>query len=326
MTSPSTAVTTVYSNDIGELEVTARTEVAHDVVSVVLAARGGGELPAWTPGAHIDLLLTPELTRQYSLCGSPAERKTWRIGVLRAAASRGGSQHIHEELTPGARVPVRGPRNNFPLLTARAYVFLAGGIGITPLLPMIAESEAAGARWTLFYGGRTRDSMGFLDDLARYGDRVVVRPEDERGMLDLDTILGQPQAGALVYACGPEGLLQAVENRCAAWPAGSLHVERFAAKPVDAAAAGTSFEVLCQRSGITVTVPADRSILEVVREAGVPAQSSCIEGVCGTCETAVVEGEPDHRDSLLSETEKAAGDHMMICVSRSRGPRLVLDL
>lgn len=326
MTAPSTAVTTVYSEHVSELQVTERNEAADGVVSLVLAAPDGSELPAWTPGAHVDLLLTPELTRQYSLCGSPADRTAWRIGVLRDPASRGGSQHVHEALTPGAPIRVRGPRNNFPLVGAAAYVFVAGGIGITPLLPMIAEAEAAGARWSLSYGGRTRASMAFLDELARYGDRVQVWPEDERGMLDLEAILGQPQPDALVYACGPEGLLQAVESRCAAWPAGSLHVERFAAKKVDAPAVVSSFEVLCQRSGITVTVPPDRSILEVVQEAGVAALSSCMEGVCGTCETAVVEGEPDHRDSLLSEEEKAAGDYMMICVSRSCGPRLVLDL
>ena len=324
--SPPTAVATVDSEHVGDLEVIARAQVAHDVVSLVLAAPDGSDLPAWTPGAHIDLLLTSELTRQYSLCGSPANPTAWRIGVLRDLASRGGSQHLHEELTPGARVRVRGPRNNFPLLAAPAYIFLAGGIGITPMLPMIAAAEAAGARWTLFYAGRARASMAFLDDLASYGERVVVRPENENGMLDLDEILGQPQAGALVYACGPEGMLRAVERRCAAWPAGSLHVERFAARPADAAAAVTSFEVVCQRSGITVTVPADRSILEVLQEAGVSALSCCLEGLCGTCETAVVEGEPEHRDSLLSVEEKASSDCMMICVSRSRGPRLVLDL
>jgi ferredoxin-NADP reductase len=225
----------------------------------------------------------------------------------------------------GSRLPVRGPRNHFPLVAAERYVFVAGGIGITPLLPMVAHAEQAGAEWQLFYGGRRRGSMAFLDELAGYGDRVVLRPEDEYGLLDLPTILA-PRPDTAVYACGPEALLQAVEQQCAAWPPGSLHVERFAAKPVDEGAEASSFEVVCQRSGITVTVPADRSILEVVQEEGVSALSSCLEGVCGTCETAVVEGVPDHRDSLLSEEEREAGDYMMICVSRSASPRLVLDL
>lgn len=326
MTGPTTAMTTLYSEHVSDLQVAARADVAEGIVSLTLTVPDGAELPAWTPGAHVDLLLTPELTRQYSLCGSTADRASWRIAVLLDEGGRGGSRHVHASLQPGTRVRVRGPRNNFPLAASGRYVFVAGGIGITPLLPMIAEAEAAGAEWRLHYGGRRRQSMAFLDELEQYGESVQVWPEDERGMLDLDAILGTPQPGTLVYTCGPEGLLQAVEARCAAWPAGSLHVERFAAKPVDAPVESTSFEVVCQRSGITVTVPEDKTILEVVQDAGVAALSSCLEGVCGTCETAVVEGEPDHRDSLLTEDEKAAGEYMMICVSRSCGPRLVLDL
>jgi ferredoxin-NADP reductase len=322
---PTTAMATTYSEHVSELVVAGREPVADGVVSLVLEHPEGEELPAWTPGAHVDLLLAPDLTRQYSLCGSPADSARWRVGVLFDQGGRGGSRHVHERLEVGARLPVRGPRNHFPLVAAERYLFIAGGIGITPLLPMVAEAERAGADWTLFYGGRRRGSMAFLDDLAAYGERVVLRPEDEFGLLDLATIL-EPQPGTAVYSCGPEALLQAVERQCAAWPPGSLHVERFAAKPVDEGAEATTFEVICQRSGITVTVPADRSILEVVQDAGVNALSSCLEGVCGTCETPVVEGTPDHRDSLLSDEEKAAGDYMMICVSRSKSPQLVLDL
>lgn len=323
-----TAIATVYSEHVAELVVAERAEVAEGVVSLVLADPGGEELPAWTPGAHVDLLLTPQLTRQYSLCGSPADRSRWRLGVLLDENGRGGSRRVHASLRPGTVVPVRGPRNNFPLLYADRYLLLAGGIGITPMLPMVAEAEAAGADWSLHYGGRNRGSMAFLEDLVGYGDRVHLWPQDERGMLDLPAVVGTPKEGTLVYTCGPEGLLAAVERQCADWPSGSLHFERFAAKPVDAssARAATSFEVVCQRSGITVTVPADRSVLEVVQEAGVSALSSCLEGVCGTCETAVVAGVPDHRDSLLTDDERAAGDYMMICVSRSQTDRLVLDL
>jgi ferredoxin-NADP reductase len=322
---PSTAMATIYSEHVDELVVAGLERVADGVVSVVLERPDGAELPAWTPGAHVDLLLAPDLTRQYSLCGSPADRTRWRLGVLLAQDGRGGSRHVHQQLEAGVRLEVRGPRNHFPLVPAEHYLFVAGGIGITPILPMVAEAERAGADWTLFYGGRRRDSMAFVDELAAYGDRVVLRPEDEYGLLDLATILA-PRAATAVYACGPEALLQAVERHCAAWPPGSLHVERFAAKPAEEGAEATGFEVVCQRSGITVTVPADRSILEVVQEAGVNALSSCLEGVCGTCETPVVEGAPDHRDSLLSDEEKAAGDYMMICVSRSSSPRLVLDI
>ena len=322
---PGTAMATIYSEHVDELVVARREPVADGVVALVLEHPDGAELPAWTPGAHVDLLLAPDLTRQYSLCGSPADRARWRLGVLLDGKGRGGSRHVHEQLAPGSRLRVRGPRNHFPLVSADRYLFIAGGIGITPILPMIAEAERAGADWTLFYGGRRRGSMAFVDELAGYGDRVVLRPEDEHGLLDLPTILA-PRTDTVVYTCGPEPLLQAVEQHCAAWPPGSLHVERFAAKAADEGAEATTFEVVCQRSGITVTVPADRSILEVVQEAGVSVLSSCLEGVCGTCETPVVEGTPDHRDSLLSDEEKAAGDYMMICVSRATSPRLVLDV
>lgn len=322
---PTTAMATIYSEHVDDLVVAGREPVADGVVSLLLEHPDGAELPAWTPGAHVDLVLGPDLTRQYSLCGSPADRGRWRLGVLLDAGGRGGSRHVHEQLEVGTRLRVRGPRNHFPLVSAERYLFLAGGIGITPILPMIAEADRVGADWTLFYGGRRRGSMAFLDELAGYGERVVLRPEDEHGLLDLPTILA-PRPDTVVYACGPEALLQAVEQQCAAWPPGSLHVERFAAKPVDDGAEASAFEVVCQRSGITVTVPADRSILDVVQEAGVNALSSCLEGVCGTCETPVVEGTPDHRDSLLSDEEKAAGDYMMICVSRSNSARLVLDI
>jgi ferredoxin len=191
---------------------------------------------------------------------------------------------------------------------------------------MIAAAEVAGADWRLVYGGRQRASMAFLDELAHYGDRVSVCPQDETGLLDLDGLLGTPQPDTLVYCCGPEPLLAAVEKRCATWPPRSLHVERFNAKPLTEPVRNDAFDVYLAQSEITLTIPADRSILDVVKEAGVGALSSCREGTCGTCETPVLEGEPDHRDSVLDEEERQAGDYMMICVSRSCGPRLVLDL
>ncbi|HEX6493237.1 MAG TPA: ferredoxin reductase, partial [Candidatus Dormibacteraeota bacterium] len=206
---------------------------ADDVVSLILRAADGGELPEWTPGAHIDLVLDDSLVRQYSLCGSPRDRDRWRIAVLREPDGRGGSVQVHDTLHEGARVRVRGPRNHFGLSPARRYLFIAGGIGITPILPMIEQAERAGADWNLLYGGRRRDSMAFVDELAVHGDRVELVPEDERGRLDLDSALGTPREDTLVYCCGPEALLAAVEGRCSNWPSHSLHVERFAAKPQD---------------------------------------------------------------------------------------------
>lgn len=307
-----------------ELTVAARDTVAEGVVALSLADARGGRLPPWEPGAHVDLVLGPALVRQYSLCGDPADRGSWRVAVLREPDGRGGSAHVHDRLPVGSSVRVRGPRNNFPLAEAPSYLFVAGGIGITPILPMVHQAAATGARWRLLYGGRRRESMAFLGELEGYGDRVRVCPEDETGLLDLDAALGAAGPGTAVYCCGPEPLIAALESRrTAGWPAGTLHVERFRGA---VAGASEAFEVELKRSGHALPVPADRSILEVVEEAGVAVLSSCREGICGTCETEVLSGVPEHRDALLTPAEQAAGDTMMICVSRSRTPRLTLDL
>jgi ferredoxin-NADP reductase len=300
---------------------------ADDVVVVTLADPGGGVLPAWTPGSHTDVLLADGLVRQYSLCGDPGDRSTWTIAVLLEEDSRGGSRYVHERLAPGVVLQVIGPRNHFVLEPAPRYLFIAGGIGITPIVPMLQAAEAAGADWRLVYGGRRRASMAFGDALvSRYGSRIQLKPEDETGLLPLSDLLGTPDPGTLVYCCGPEPLLVAAEEACAGWPAGALHVERFSPREVGDPVLSAGFEVELATSGMVLTVPPERSILDVVEEAGVQVLSSCQEGTCGTCETAVLEGEPEHRDSLLTPEEQAAGDTMFICVSRSRSERLVLDL
>jgi ferredoxin-NADP reductase len=308
-----------------ELVVERCEQAAAGVRALILRHPQGEALPAWEPGAHVDVLLGPGLERQYSLCGDPADRHTWRIAVLREPDGRGGSAYVHDRLEPGAAVRVRGPRNRFPLEPAPRYRFVAGGIGITPILPMLAAAEAAGAEWTLLYGGRTRASMAFTRELARYGDRVTLAPQDETGLLDLGSVLDGLPGDTLVYCCGPGPLLDAVEERC---PPDALRVERF--RPKEEPRAGTDadaeFEVELARSGMTVTVPPDRSVLDAVRAAGVEVLFSCTEGTCGTCETDVLEGTPDHRDSVLTQEERAAGETMLICVSRCRGKRLVLDL
>ncbi|MBK3641135.1 PDR/VanB family oxidoreductase [Streptomyces sp. MBT33] len=310
---------TVYE---AELVVGGREFAADGVLALTLRHPLGEELPAWEPGAHVDVVLGPELERQYSLCGDPEDRTAWRIAVLREPAGRGGSAHVHEQLGVGDKVRVRGPRNHFRLESAPRYRFVAGGIGITPILPMLAAAEAAGVDWTLLYGGRTRDSMAFTEELARYGDRVTVAPQDETGLLDLGSVLDGLPADTLVYCCGPGPLLDAVEERC---PAGRLRVERFAPKVQEGGENG-EFEVELAQSGRTVTVAPDVSVLDAVRAAGVEVLFSCTEGTCGTCETDVLEGTPDHRDSVLTDAERESGETMMICVSRCRGRRLVLDL
>jgi ferredoxin-NADP reductase len=322
-----TTTQTIVREHEADLVVQDAETVADGVVALTLADPNGAELPPWTPGAHIDFVLTGDLVRQYSLCSSPSKPNVWRVGVLRDPNSRGGSEKVHIALTAGSMVRVRGPRNHFPLVASGRYLFVAGGIGITPMLPMIAEANAAGSDWRLLYGGRERASMAFLDELAQYGGRVTIVPQDEEGMLDLESILGTPQPDTLVYCCGPEGLLHAVEKFCEKWPSGTLHIERFAAKPQEPTGeVDSSFELVLQRSGLTVRVPPDKSVLTVIREAGVSVLASCLEGICGTCETEVIDGDVDHRDSVLNEEERASNEYMMVCVSRCRSPRLTLDL
>ncbi len=308
----------------GEVEILSRRAESEGVVSLELGLPSGGPLPSWAPGAHIDLVLPDGLTRQYSLCGRPDD-KTWRVGILLEPESRGGSRWIHDHAHEGERLTVRGPRNHFPLLDSPKYLFVGGGIGITPLLPMIEQVHASGADWQLYYGGRVRGSMAFLDELEPYGGRVTIQPQDQLGVLDLARILDRPDDDTLVYCCGPTGLIDAVEKQCETWPKGSLHVERFS-NAVASAEDNTEFEVELRASGMTLTVPPELSVLETVENAGVHVLKSCSEGTCGTCETEVLEGEIDHRDAVLSEEDKAANDTMMICVSRARCGRLVLDL
>jgi ferredoxin-NADP reductase len=306
------------------VRISRRTPVAKGVVALELRSAGGRDLPAWSPGAHVDVHLSPGLTRQYSLCGDPADRSVWRIAVRREEPGRGGSQHVHDRLAEQDLIEVGEPRNHFPLRPAPRYLFLAGGIGITPILPMLA---AAGAPWELHYAGRTAESMPFREQLlAAHGDRVTVYPEDERGRIDLDSLLSRHEPGTLVYCCGPDGMLRAVEEACGRWPGRPLHVERFTPQEAVTSGPRAEFEIELADSGRTLTVPADRSILDVVEAAGISVLSSCREGTCGTCETPVLAGTVDHRDSLLTDEERAANDTIFLCVSRAAGPRLILGL
>ncbi|MGW6062349.1 PDR/VanB family oxidoreductase [Streptomyces sp. NPDC055189] len=295
---------------------------ADGVLSVELAHPDGKPLPAWSPGAHLDLH-TGGHVRQYSLCGDPRNTASYRIGVLNEASSRGGSRHVHTRLRPGQTVTASEPRNHFVLEDAPGYLFIAGGIGITPLLAMAREAARRGAGWRMVYGGRNRGSMAFTDELASLDGDLELVPQDELGHIDLGTALAGLPDGALVYCCGPEPLLAAVE---AVAPADRLRVERFAAPVVERSGDESAFEVECRRSGVTLSVGEDTSVLQAAEAAGLSVTSSCQEGICGSCETRVLDGTPDHRDFLLSEAEHAANASMMICVSRCASGRLVLDL
>ena len=306
------------------LTVASKIPLSADVVGITLTGNGSEPLPRWEAGAHIDVQCG-EIRRQYSLCGNADDRQRYQIAVLREPDSRGGSAYLHDMLEPSDVLCVSRPRNAFALAPASRYVFVAGGIGITPILPMLAEAERRGADWTLHYGGRTRASMAFVADLPRHGDRVKIYPQDEVGRIPLAEILREPGPDSKIYCCGPAPLLDAVASASEHWPDGSLHVERFSPVELDAETEH-GFDVRLASSGGTYHVPCDRTILAVLAEAGVDVASSCEVGTCGTCEAAVLEGVPDHRDSALTPRERNEGRYMMLCVSRCHSDTLVLDL
>jgi ferredoxin-NADP reductase len=312
-----------------ELVVTLIEVVAKGVHRLTLTRPDAAELPAWDPGAHIDLHFASrgvDYVRQYSLCGQTTDRHHWQVAVLHVPDGRGGSAHIHEAFAEGDTVRVGGPRNNFRVVAAPRYLFIAGGIGITPILPMLTAASTAGAAWRLVYCGHSVDSMAFIDDVLAHGNhRVLLQASDTGGRVDLAALLTQTDPETAIYCCGPESMISAIDQLCELWAPGRVHVERFARREGDLERLDGAFEVEFARSGVAVTVPADRSILDMAEEAGIDIDSSCQEGVCGTCETPVLSGIPAHRDEVLTADERAANKTMMVCVSRSCTARLVLD-
>ncbi|OMV05221.1 cytochrome P450/oxidoreductase, partial [Burkholderia pseudomallei] len=302
--------------------------VAERVLRVRLVAPDGAPLPRWSAGAHIDVECGDTgLSRQYSLCGDPAERGVYEIAVLREPASRGGSAWLHERLRPGMRVKIRGPRNHFRLdgHAARATL-IAGGIGVTPIGAIAREARARGIDYALHYCGRSRRTMAFVDELAAlHGERLRLHVSDEGTRHDFSAL--DVAAGTQVYACGPARMLDALAACAAHWPAHALRVEHFAAAaPRVDPRTDQPFEVELKDSGLTLTVPANRTLLATLRAANVDVQSDCEEGLCGSCEVRVLAGEVDHRDSVLSADERALNTRMMACCSRARHGRLVLEL
>lgn len=303
------------------------TDEATDVRSFVLRDARGAPLPAWAPGAHVDVMLPSGLARQYSLCGDESDLGSYRVAVLRQPDGLVSLQ-LHADDLLGTTLRLGGPRNHFELVDAPGYRFIAGGIGITPILAMATSVARTGRPWRLTYGGRTRDSMAFIDELAAIpGGELVIAPEDEDGILPLRELVADTPEGHAIYACGPDGMLKALEGECIAQNrTADLHLERFTKAEPAAPAATGGFEVELRASGMVLDIPPDRSILEVVREALPDVMFSCEEGFCGLCETRVLEGVPEHHDSVLTDADRARGDTMMICVGRTACRRLVLDL
>jgi vanillate O-demethylase ferredoxin subunit len=321
----------IYRVPVLELRITSIRREAEGIHTVELRAAENGALPPFQAGAHIDLMLAPNLTRSYSLCNDPQERHRYVVSVNKAPNSRGGSRHVHEQLRVSERLQVSPPRNNFPLDEAAAHsVLIAGGIGITPLKAMIARLEALGRPWQLYYATRSRDTLAFADDWraleAQQPGRVHLHIDSEAqgARLDVQAIVTAAPADAHFYCCGPAPMLAAFEQATAQVPRAQVHVEHFGGAGPAATEGG--FKVMLHRSQRSIDIPPGSTILDTLLAANVTVPYSCKEGVCGSCKVKVLEGTPDHRDLVLTEEEHARNDAMLVCCSGAKSAVLVLDL
>jgi cytochrome P450/NAD(P)H-flavin reductase/ferredoxin len=305
-------------------------QVATDILHLRLKSPDGSAMPRWTPGSHIDVECgTPDLSRQYSLCGDPADSSVLEIAVLKDPDSRGGSRWLHENLQRGDKLKIRGPRNHFRFdESTKKAIFIAGGIGITPVATMARRAKELGIDYELHYSGRSRDTMALLDELSQlHGARLQVYAKDEGQRNDFGQLLGQPQEGTQVYACGPVRMLEALEACCEKWPEDALRVEHFqSTRSTLDPEKEHAFEVELKDSGLLVKVPANQTLLTALRSANIDIQSDCGEGLCGSCEVKVLSGKVDHRDVVLTRSEREANNKMMACCSRAAGMKLILEL
>lgn len=315
-----------------DVVVTSKCREAEGIYSFELSAVDHGSLPAFSAGSHVDVHLPNGLVRQYSLCNHPEEHHCYRLGVLLDPASRGGSKAMHELVQEGSRLRISEPRNLFPLQHAAGFsVLFAGGIGITPILCMAERLAQIGAAFELHYCARSIDRMAFIEYIrhSAFAERVHVHVDDGEDVQRLDAagVLSTPANDGHLYVCGPNGFMEHVlaTAREHGWTEAQLHREYFAAAAVPVSEAG-GFEVQLASTGRCLQVPADRSVADVLLEAGIDIPLSCEQGVCGTCMTRVLEGEPEHRDMFLTDAEKARNDQFTPCCSRARSARLVLDL
>lgn len=318
----------ILTLDIVDREVVA---VDENVIALTFAAPDRAILPQWHPGAHLDLLLPSGKMREYSLCGDPADRRTYRIAVRRIPDGGGGSIEVHEGLRVGDSVQVKGPRNAFPLVLpgfgspSRRLRFVAAGIGITPILPMVAMADRYGLDWSMVYSGRSADSIPFIEELSRYGDKVTVRTDDVDGLPSMADLVGptpDDDAGLSVYCCGPVPMLEALRVFLTDRDDIELHFERFSPPPI---LDGTEFTVTIGSTGAVQTVAADESVLTVLRRVDPAVPYSCQQGFCGTCRMRTLAGDVDHRDSLLTQPERDDG-WFLPCVSRCTGDSLTVDM
>ena len=307
--------------------------IARDIRAVRLSRSDGKPLPAFAAGSHIDLHLAPGLVRQYSLCGDIDDTSVYRIAVKLEPASRGGSRAVHEDLVPGAHLAISAPRNNFPLdVQAQHTVLIAGGIGITPIISMARVLARSARSFELHYFARSVEHAAFGDELGHPTLAGVGEGHfgltHEQTVAALNAALANRAPGAQLYLCGPAGFMDLVRSVAAdkGWPVDSVHLEYFKADTSGPASSGEAICVKLARTGISVPVPAGVPIIDALRAAGVAVETSCEQGVCGTCVTRVLSGSPEHHDMFLTDQEKARGDCMAICVSRSLTPELVLDL
>ena len=298
--------------------------LAERIIGLTLESSEDADLPPWEPGAHIDLIVPGGAIRQYSLYGNRRNPRQYQIGVL-LEPDGAASSFIDKDVKEGDTIRIGKPRNHFGLAQFHRYIFIAGGIGITPFLPMLEFLEEQHKQWMLYYAGRNQSSMAFFDNLSKFGNKVVFAPKAEGKRLDLKSILGTAQSDTAVYCCGPNRMIDAVSDTClGVWPKGAIYAERFAAVE-QTAGENQPFKIRLERSNLTLDVPADRSAIDVMADAGVFIPCSCKEGTCGSCEVDVLEGVPDHRDSVLTEEERDSNSIMMVCISRSKTPLLVLD-
>ncbi|EKS29670.1 PDR/VanB family oxidoreductase [Afipia felis] len=312
--------------DLRRVRVVAVGYPAADVMTFDLQQADGRSLEPFAPGAHIDVQIPGGPVRQYSLCGKAVASGPYTIAVKKEPESRGGSSGMHERIEIGTLLSIGGPRNHFPLASgSHPNLFIAGGIGITPITAMITELNEQNQDWTLHYCARSERHATFYPELTKLAPERVHTHFSEKPILDIDALVKQQSPDTHIYCCGPKPLMEAVARATSAWPKEQVHFEWFSAPEINNGP-NTTFEVELKRSGVVLTVPPDRTILQVLRDNGYHVDSACEEGVCGTCETVVISGEPEHRDALLSEEERAGNKTMMICVSRAKSSRLVLNL